>query len=419
MLTFLAQRVAKAEKGVTLYAWLVVAALWVAYVMNYLDRQVVFSIFPALKKDLHFTDAQLGLVGSLFVSVYSLCMPITGRIADVLRRDRVVVASLVLWSLATLGTAVSRTVGEFLAWRVVMGVMESMYVPAALGLIAALHTGSTRSRALATHATAQFIGIVAGGWYGGWMADNIGWRPGFFSLTAIGALYAVVLLAVFRGLPPLNVVEKQTETASPMAIFRSRCYLALMAAFFAFCVMLWMLYAWLPNFLYERYHLSMTDSGFTATIYLQISSAIGVLVGGLLGDRMSKRIPGGRFYLCGVGLLLCAPFAYLAIASHSLLVLKLGATAFGLTAGLFMANHFASTFDVISPRNYGVGSGVLNMMGGLSGSAAIFLAGLWKHSLGITGLMAWGAAATLVTSAIMIAVVASQFRADRRRAGLE
>ncbi|HWB97288.1 MAG TPA: MFS transporter [Bryobacteraceae bacterium] len=407
------------EKGVPRIAWVAVGALWLAYVLNYLDRQVVFSIFPALKQELHFTDAQLGLIGSLFVSVYSLCMPITGRLADILRRDRVIVASLVLWSLATLGTAISRSVGEFLAWRVVMGVMESMYVPAALGLIAALHTGSTRSRALATHATAQFVGIVAGGWYGGWMADNIGWRPGFFTLTVAGAVYAVVLLLVFRGLPPLSAPEKRNQAASMLAIFGARSYLALIAAFFAFCIMLWMLYAWLPNFLYERYHLSMTESGFTATIYLQVSSAVGVLAGGWLGDRFAKRYRGGRFYLCGAGLILCAPFAYLAIATHSLLVLKLGATAFGLTAGLYMANHFAAAFDVLSPHNYGVGSGVLNMMGGLSGSAAIFLAGLWKNSLGMTGLMAWGAAGTLVTSAFMIGVVAFQFQADRRRAGLE
>ncbi|HZT28856.1 MAG TPA: MFS transporter [Bryobacteraceae bacterium] len=407
------------ENGVTRFAWVVVAVLWLAYVINYLDRQVVFSIFPALKRDLGFTDAQLGLVGSLFVSVYSLCMPLTGRIADVLRRDRVVAASLALWSLATLGTAISRSVGEFLTWRVVMGIMESMYVPAALGLIAALHTGSTRSRALATHATAQFIGIVAGGWYGGWIGDNIGWRPGFYSLTVLGAAYAALLVFVFRGLPPLKPAVKKAGAASPLAILRARSYLALIAAFFAFCVMLWMLYAWLPNFIYERYHLSMTESGFTATVYLQTSSAIGVVIGGILGDRFGKRIRGGRFYICGIGLLLCSPFAYLAISAHSLFLLKVGASVFGLTAGLYMANHFAATYDVISERNYGLGTGVLNMMGGLSGSAAIFLAGLWKNSLGITGLMGWGAAATMITAAFMIAVVASQFTADRHRAGLE
>jgi len=103
-------------------AWTTVALLWSAYLLNYLDRQAVFSIFPVLRSELHFSDTQLGLVGTLFIWVYSLCMPLTGRLADVFRRDRLVIASLVLWSLATLGTGLSTSASAFLFWRVVMGV---------------------------------------------------------------------------------------------------------------------------------------------------------------------------------------------------------------------------------------------------------------------------------------------------------
>ena len=144
-------------------AWATVAFLWFAYFLNYLDRQVVFSIFPVLRRDLGFSDTQLGLVGTLFLWVYSLCMPLTGRLADVVRRDRLVLSSLLLWSLATLGTGLSTSAPAFLFWRAVMGVTESLYVPAALATIAVLHPGMTRSKALAIHSTAQFAGIVAGG----------------------------------------------------------------------------------------------------------------------------------------------------------------------------------------------------------------------------------------------------------------
>src|SRR5689334_711943 len=169
-------------------AWATVALLWFAYFLNYLDRQVVFSIFPVLRSDLGFSDTQLGLAGTLFIWVYSLCMPITGRLADIARRDRLIVSSLVLWSLATLGTGLSTSVPVFLFWRAVMGVTESLYVPAALAAIAVLHPGGTRSKALAVHGSAQFAGIIAGGWYGGWAADHIGWRPGFALLAVAGTL---------------------------------------------------------------------------------------------------------------------------------------------------------------------------------------------------------------------------------------
>src|ERR1700680_694142 len=79
-------------------AWLLVAFTWVAYCLNYSDRQVIFSIFPVLKSTLHFTDAQLGLTGSVFLWVYGLCSPIAGQIGDRFSKRWLVAMSLLLWS---------------------------------------------------------------------------------------------------------------------------------------------------------------------------------------------------------------------------------------------------------------------------------------------------------------------------------
>src|SRR3984957_3217010 len=204
----------------TRLAWATVAFLWFAYLLNYVDRQAVFSIFPVLRSELGFSDTQLGLVGTLFIWVYSLCMPLTGRLADVVRRDRLVISSLILWSLATLGTALSASVPAFLFWRAVMGITESLYVPAALAIIAALHPGATRSKALAIHNTAQFAGIIAGGWYGGWAADHIGWRRGFALVAIAGMAYAFVLWSVFRGARHFGT-GRSRQAARPADIFRS------------------------------------------------------------------------------------------------------------------------------------------------------------------------------------------------------
>ena len=400
----------------TAVAWRVVVFLWFTYLINYVDRQVVFSIFPPLRGELRFSEAELGLVGSVFTLVYSLCMPLTGRLADLMPRQRVVISSLILWSLATLGTGSSGSVTTFLFWRGAMGVTESLYVPAALGLIASLHGASTRSKALAIHATAQLAGIALGGWYGGWTAETIGWRTGFLALAAAGLVYALVLLKVLPAVLHLRTSCKPS-VAAPLDVFRSRCYVALAAAFFEFCSVLWMLYAWLPDFIHAQYGLSLAQSGFTATFYLQAGSAAGVLAGGALADRAVKSVGAGRFYTAGLGLLLSAPLAYLTLASASLAVLRLAATGFGLLAGLMIANVFASAYDVIAERNYGFGAGVLNFVGGLAGGAAIFFTGLWKQSVGIVTLMAWAAVAVAATAAILLLVTATRFQADRRRLG--
>jgi MFS transporter, Spinster family, sphingosine-1-phosphate transporter len=394
-------------------AWATVAFLWFAYFLNYLDRQVVFSIFPVLRRDLGFSDTQLGLVGTLFLWVYSLCMPLTGRLADVVRRDRLVLSSLVLWSLATLGTGLSTSAPAFLFWRAVMGVTESLYVPAALATIAVLHPGMTRSKALATHSTAQFAGIIAGGWYGGWAADHIGWRPGFTLLAVAGTAYAAVLWRVFRSTPH-SAAPSSRQASKPADIFKSPCYWTLALAFFAFCTMLWMLYAWFPNFIYEHYHLSMTESGLTATVYLQISCMAGVLAGGVLADWLVERIRSGRFLIAVAGLAACTPFAFLSLAAGSLAIAKLSAAAFGFFAGVFVANTFAAAYDVISRQNYGLGTGILNLTGGFAGGAAILTTGIWKASVGMAPLMKWQAIASGAGAVLLLFVVLTRFASDRR-----
>lgn len=396
-------------------AWATVAFLWFAYLLNYVDRQVVFSIFPVLRSDLGFSDTQLGLVGTLFLWVYSLCMPLTGRLADVVRRDRLVISSLFLWSLATLGTALSGSPPALLFWRAVMGVTESLYVPAALSTIAILHPGATRSKALAIHSTAQFAGIVAGGWYGGFAADHIGWRSGFVLLAAVGAAYVFVLWGVFRGMPHL-ATQHTRQTATPADVFKSSCYCTLALAFFAFCTMLWMLYAWFPNFIYERYHLSMTQSGLVATVYLQTSCMAGVLTGGVLADWLVGRVRSGRFLIAVAGLAGCAPFAYLSLAAGSLAIAKLSAAAFGFFAGVFIANLFASAYDVISRQNYGLGAGILNLAGGLAGGSAILAAGYWKASLGMLPLIKWQSLTSGAGAVLLLFVVIARFASDHRRA---
>src|SRR5436190_6459803 len=165
-----------------------VAYLWIAFAVNYVDRQMVYSMFPALRTELGFTDARLGLIGSVFLWVYLLGMPVAGRLADTTRREWMVVASLVLWSAATLGSGMSRSQGSMLGWRAAMGLTESLYFPAALAMIASYYPPETRSRALGIHQSAQLVGVVIGGWYGGWSADHIGWRQAFLWAGVFGIL---------------------------------------------------------------------------------------------------------------------------------------------------------------------------------------------------------------------------------------
>ncbi|MBL8175846.1 MAG: MFS transporter [Bryobacterales bacterium] len=391
-----------------------VALLWVALALNYIDRQMVFSIFPALRRELNFTDVQLGLVGSVFTWVYALGMPVAGRLADMFRRDRMIVLSLVLWSLATLGCGLATSVPAFLAWRAAMGITEALYFPAAVGAIAAAHGVATRSQALGIHQSAQLFGIIAGGWYGGWMADRWGWRLGFMIACCVGVAYALVLARKL----PANRAEADAVQGNPWrtaaGLFRARCYSMLAVAFFAFCSMLWVFYAWFPNHLVERFGLSMAESGFRATMFVQLSCAAGVLIGGRLADKLSHRMPASRFFIAAAGIGLSAPFGYLTFASHSLTVTTIFSVAYGLTSGLMIANTFAAAYDVVGPKGFGLGSGVLNMIGGIAGAILIFLAGVLKSTIGFSGLLVYVGVGCVAAASALAITARSRYALERR-----
>lgn len=389
-----------------------VAFLWVAFALNYVDRQMVYSMFPALKADLGFEGARLGLIGSVFQWVYTLSMPLAGRAADVWRQDLLIVASLILWSVATLGCGMAGSESAFLGWRAVMGLTESLYYPTALAMIASHYSEAARSRALGFHQSAQLCGVVVGGWYGGWAADNVGWRQAFLVAAAIGIAYSVVLWLGVRGMGPGR--KAGTQTGSGVAgLFSSWCYIALCLAFAAFCAIQWIFFAWFPTFLQERFHLSMTDSGWNATLFVQTSTIAGILGGGALADRLRKRWRGARLYVAAAGVFCSAPFAWLTFSADSLALARLWSSVFGLFAGLLAANAFAAAYDVMRSENRGLAGGVLNMTGGLSSATMIYLAGVWKDTIGFAGLMVWMMAAAMLAAAALASVSARRFTAER------
>ena len=385
------------------------AYLWVAFALNYVDRQMVYSMLPALQADLGFEGARLGLIGGVFQWVYTLSMPFAGRLADVWRRDVLITGSLLLWSIAALGSGLAATEVSFLGWRGVMAITESLYYPTALALIASHYPSVARSRALGIHQSAQLFGAVAGGWYGGWAADHVGWREGFRMAAVVGISYGGVLWWGVRRSKsrPMARTTGTTAGTSMLLLFRSRCYRALCAAFAAFCAMQWIFFAWFPTFLQERFGLSMTESGWNGTVFIQTSAITGILAGGAFADRLRRRWPAARLHVAATGVLLSAPFAYLTFSATSLNQARAFSAAFGLFGGLLAANAFAAAYDVLDGHSRGLAGGVLNMTGGISSAIMIYAAGVWKDDIGFSGLMV-GMAAVAVGTAVVLMFISAR-----------
>ena len=139
-------------------AWLVVGLLWAVGLLNYLDRVIVTTMRGSLVEAIPMTDAQFGLLTSVFLWVYGVLSPFAGFLADRFNRSRVILISLFAWSVITWFTAHATTFNELLITRALMGVSEACYIPAALALIADYHRGTTRSLATGVHMSGIMVG---------------------------------------------------------------------------------------------------------------------------------------------------------------------------------------------------------------------------------------------------------------------
>ncbi len=398
--------------------------MWVAYFLNYADRQAVTAMFPALRRDPGMTDEQLGLVVAVFLWVYAFCCPIAGQLGDRCSKRTLVVLSLIIWSIVTAATGSATSAMMMLALRAAMGVSESLFMPTAIALTANAHAPEQRSRAIATLMTAQVAGTVAGAWFGGWMADLGNWRGAFYTLGAVGMLYALPYFMFLRSVeePPRASSTPAANAANGNHSFELAA-LGKIPTFLLLCVVypvlvfgLWLLYGWLPLFLHDKFSLSQSDAAFNATAFLQGATAVGLLCGGLFGDAMYRRSRAARFWIIAVSFLLCAPCLHVMGGSATLGNTRIAATAFGLWSGLLMGNIFPAAFEVVPVGARASAIGMLNFFGAITSGFAAWLGGRWKESLGIDRLLTITSLAYVAACLLLLIGTRLFFRRDCEQA---
>jgi predicted MFS family arabinose efflux permease len=168
------------------YKWYLVAFLFCTAALNYADRTAINAVFPLLKKDLGMSDVALGAIGSFFLWSYALLSPFAGYVGDRVSRRSLIFGSLVAWSVVTLVTGLASTSHQLLAMRVLLGIAECVYLPAAIALIADYHSAQTKATAMAIHVSGLYVGMIAGGALAGYLGDLHGWRSPFFILGGVG-----------------------------------------------------------------------------------------------------------------------------------------------------------------------------------------------------------------------------------------
>lgn len=397
------------------YKWQVVAMLWGISFFNYADRQAIYSVFPLLQDSMHLTNVQLGLLGSAFAWVYGLGGMFAGAIVDRVRRKTAILGGLYVWSVICAATAAVTGFRGLFVMRALEGMGEMFYFPASMSLVSDYHGQATRSRAIGVHQTSVYAGTIAGGFFAGLIGQIYGWRWSFVVFGGLGILLGLVLnrwlLEPVRGAADNEKPRDLPLKEGLRQIWSSKAAVLLMGAFCCANFVAVVLLTWMPKFLFEKFHMSLAMAGLSATIYVQLASAVGSLAGGWLADKWRERTPGGRMLVQAIGVFGGAPCVVLCGMTQSLAWLIVSLTVWGLFKGLYDANIFASVFDTVGPETRGTAAGFMNTVGWLAGGgSAPLVIGFVSQSQGLGPSIAMASGVYLLAGVLLLLAARSTAR---------
>ncbi|MFP5245944.1 MAG: spinster family MFS transporter, partial [Thermoanaerobaculia bacterium] len=347
------------EARVPTYSWYALLLLTAVYVLNFLDRTLIYILFTPIKKEMAFTDLQLALLGTTsFVIFYTLLGIPFGRLADRTSRKNIIGAGLAVWSLFSGLTGFADSFWTIFLCRVMVGVGEATLGPAALSLLSDYFPPRMRATVQSIYSSGIAIGGGLAFFLGGWIGQTMGWRWAFYLLGFPGLVLAV-LVFLLREQP-----RGRTETTpAPAAnnwrmLLTSKPLLCLYAGYALIALASNNLGIWVPTFFVRVHGFSLLTIGTAAGILSILVGMPAMILGGYFSDRFSRAFGGGRMAFTALAALISVPlwFALLFVSNVALLI-AVNVVLYAL-AILWVGPATADVTDVAGPNLRGLAIGI-------------------------------------------------------------
>lgn len=281
---------------------------------NYIDRQILSALEPQIRAtffvpgDLN-AMTKTGFLGMVFLITYMFSAPALGWLSDRFSRWFIVGTCVILWSLASGASGLAATFGILVMTRVLIGIGEGGYGPAAPTILSDLFPIENRGRVLAIFCAAIPVGSALGYVVGGLVSAHLGWRWAFYLVTPPGLLLGLLCFGQKdpRGLGfSQSTKRNQPRWEDYMAVLRTRSYVFNCAAQTTMTFALGGLAFWTPAYLEYRHqpHTAVVIFGGITVV----AGLISTLLGGVVADRLRKRFAGSYFLVSGLGMILAFPF---------------------------------------------------------------------------------------------------------------
>jgi MFS family permease len=333
--------------------------LFLLYMFDYIDRMVVVSLFPFLKRDWGLTDAHCGLlVSAVYWSILLFTLPVSVLI-DRWSRKKCIASMSILWGAATLACAFVGNFTQLFVARTAIGIGEAGYAPGGTAMISAIFPQKKRARMLGIWNASIPLGSAIGIALGGLIAQRYGWQHAFGVVAVPGILVAVLFFFV-RDYETVALTQTVADhQGSPRQVtlglrdvvrhFAGNKTLIFNNLGFAANVFVTTaLLAWLPTY-FHRLHALPVDTASTKAAAIMLLAIVGAPLGGFLADRWLRTKKNARMlfpFLSSLSttLILLAAFTLVrGPLQYAVLLLS------GVTAVAFVAPAVSVTQDVVHP----------------------------------------------------------------------
>ena len=303
----------------------VLGLLLLAYIFNFLDRQILAILAIPITAELGLTKSQMGLMGGIaFASVYSTLAIPFARHADRHGRVKVISAAIAVWSGFTALCGAASGFWQLFLFRMGVGVGEAGGVAPSYALISDYFPPNRRAQALAIFSLGIPIGSAIGLFFGGWIATELSWRWAFATIGVAGIPLA---LAVWRLVPEPSRgaldghVHEGTEPSFGevfMILARKPSFWLLSFGAASASICGYGLGFWFPTFFNEELGIKLPDIGVAFGLVVLFGGILGIWLGGAVGDRLGHSRPAAYPAVPAVAFFLTAPLYVVAINQSSL-----------------------------------------------------------------------------------------------------
>ena len=403
------------------YKWWLLVFLCVTFFLELGTRQIYNAVLPQIKIDFlkyGVSDAQLGMVGTIFGTVFGFSLVGSGLAADFFGRKRVLVVGTLLFSTGVFFSGFATGLACLIAcYGVLNAAGQCCVAPPCYSLISQHHDLKTRSTAMAIFQSAVYLGVILTSIFAGSLAETGegGWRWAFWIMGGVGVAWAAIMQLFMRNTPQpvAEGDEKPSMKDAFLALLKKPTAILIAVAFGMYIYAQLGIRLWTPMFFVREFKgVGIAKAAFHAVFWINLGSLVGTLVVARLLDRIGKRRASIRLEVSALGFVLSAlPIVWVARTTDFTLCC-VALVALGPANGVYEAAHYPAMFDCIAPRYRSATTGLTGCWAFVFGSAAPAVLGWMSERFSLrTGFLSLSVF-FLAGAIVLIPAMVRYFRQD-------